>query len=177
MHPNFKIIRLPKQQSFGRYFQRKAELGAQRSPSLPAHVACPTGWCWQIHFCWPQGHDETRCDSDTRQNRVWLQTGNFLTRIQREWPVPWQSHLGNGGKAAFLLHKYFSSVKYCDNWSALVVTPVQEPGLASIMNTMWLPPPSSSQVKSPPFQQEQKQSNENRKMGSWYIKLFSWKLK
>lgn len=71
------------------------------------------------------------------------------------------------GKAAFLLHKYFNSFKCCDNWSAPVVTiQVQEPGLASIMNTMWLPPSFSSQVKSPPFQQEQKQSNENRKMGS-----------
>lgn len=40
------------------------------------------------------------------------------------------------------------------------------------MNTMWLPSSFCSKVKSGPFQQEQKQSNENRKMGSWYIKLF-----
>lgn len=52
-----------------------------------------------------------------------------------ERPVPWEFHLGNEGKAAFLLHKYFNSFKYGDNWSALVVTiQVQEPGLASLMN-------------------------------------------
>lgn len=75
------------------------------------------------------------------------------------------------GKAAFLLHQYFTSFKYCDNWSALVVTiQVQEPGLASVMNTVCLPPLFPVRFHQP----SSKNKNNLMKIGKWApdIKLF-----
>lgn len=129
---------------------------------------------WPTLPSWLVLADKLPLASGARWDKVWQwnTSEHSLTSIWKlsHSLVPWQSRLG---KAAFLLRKYFNSFKYCDNWSALgVTTQVQEPGLASIMNTMWLPSSFCTKVKSGPFQQEQKQYNENRKMGSWYIKLF-----
>lgn len=112
--------------------------------------------------------------SKMQENRVWLQTGNYPSVIWR--PTPWQPHLGDrwekNHRTDFLLHTHFRSFKYCDKRSALFIRiQAQEPSLASIMNTMRLSWSFSSQVKSPSFQQEQNQSNKNRKMGSWHITL------
>lgn len=151
MHLSFEVITLLQQQSFGRFFsiQRNSEHTWSSWLVLAGTLPLASG---------PR-RDEVAVK---RQNRPWLQTGKLLTCTQRP-------RLANRGKRALRLHKYFTSFKYCDNWSALVVTiQVQEPGLASIMNTSVYTSSFSSEVKPPPFQQEQKQSNENRKMGSWY---------
>lgn len=75
MHPN--IITLLKQQSFGKQFQAKVELGPQpfTTGTLP---------CWLVladTLPLASGHGETRCGSETHQNRVWLQFGNLLTHV------------------------------------------------------------------------------------------------
>lgn len=88
----------------------------------------PAGWCCRDTSA-SLGGTARRGDHGTHQNRARLQTGKPLTPSQQ-----------TGQKAAFLLHKYLTSFKYCDNWSALIVTiQAQEPGLASIMNTVCLP--------------------------------------
>lgn len=113
-------------------FNSKALEGFSVSSGIQSSVHTWCSWLLLAGTLPGLGDMAGRGDRETHQNRAWLQTGKLLTHTHRP-------HLANGAKAAFLLHKSFTSFKYCDNWSALVVTiQVQEPGLASIMNTVCL---------------------------------------
>lgn len=165
LHTSFKIITLLKQQSFGKYFQCREQLGPQRGPLLRARVAqlagggrcASAGLGGTVRRSVTVKHIRTPLGSNWKLSHSHMEARATAAAVRKP----------GAGEVAFLLSKYFSAFKYCDNCSALVVTTqVQEPALPSTMNTMWLPPSFSSQVKSQPFQQEQKQSKENRKMGS-----------
>lgn len=143
-------------------FQRPVEFGAECSPALPARSSSWLGLAGTLPLA--RGHGRPRWPGNTSEQSL-ASSGKTSHRTQRP-------HLANGGKAAFLLHQYFISFKYCDNWSALVVTiQAQEPGLGSIMNTVCLPHLFPARLNYHP---SSKNKNNLMKIGKWALdtKLF-----
>lgn len=160
-HPSFQAVTLLQQQSFGRFFS------VQWNSELSAHLVQLAAACRDT--AWPWGHGRARWPWDTSEQSL---TSNRETSHS----YTHRPHLANGAKAAFLLHKSFTSFKYCDNWSALVVTiQVQEPGLASIMNTVCLSHLLPTRLNQHP---SSKNKNNLMKIGKCApdIKLFRWGL-